>query len=55
MNNTVNLFWIIEWSAVLVGCIFSLFCRPVLYAVIFVAAINAALYLKEYIRIKKMK
>lgn len=53
MNNTINLFWLVIWLAVLAGCVASMFCRPVIYAVMFIAAINAVLYLKEYIRIKK--
>ena len=52
---TVNLFWAIVWAVVLIGSIVGLFWKPIIYAVIVIAAIMLGMFLHDFIKVIRMK
>ena len=52
---TVNLFWAIVWAVVLIGSIVGLFWKPIIYAVIVIAAVMLGMFLHDFIKVIRMK
>lgn len=52
---TVNLFWAIVWAVVLIGSIVGIFWKPIIYAVIVIAAVMLGMFLHDFIKVIRMK
>ncbi len=54
-ESTLNLFWSIVWSVVLVGSIAGIFWEPAIYVVAVLAAVMFGMFLHDFIRFSRMK
>lgn len=54
-DNIYNLFWVIVWTVMLVGVIVGIFWKPVLYVLVIVSAVVLGMYLREFVKVAKMK
>lgn len=54
-ESTLNLFWTIIWSVVLVGSIAGIFWKPAIYVVAVLAAVMFGMFLHDFIRFSRMK
>jgi len=54
-DNIYNLFWVIVWTVMLVGVIVGIFWKPVLYVLAIVSAVVLGMYLREFVKVAKMK
>ena len=54
-QSTLNLFWTIVWAAVLVCAIVAIFWLAAVYVIIVLAAVMFGTFLRDYVRIVRMK
>ena len=54
-DNIYNLFWVIVWTVMLVGVIVGIFWKSVLYVLAIVSAVVLGMYLREFVKVAKMK
>ncbi len=54
-ENSLNLFWMIIWAAVLVGAIVAIFWKPAIFGIAVLAATMFGVFLHDYIRVLRMK
>lgn len=53
--NFLNLYWAIVWGVVFVLAILGFFWKPCLIATTVIAGITFCVFVKEYIRVKRIK